>query len=70
MPDQILTPFLFVCKYIMTTAYCAKGYFTTFVFPHLSKSTSCLPGLGVCCGREPTFVHPSTLQLEFTSLAW
>lgn len=42
----------------MTTAYCAKGYFTIFVFPHLSKSTSCLPGLGVCRGREPTFVHP------------
>lgn len=70
MPDQILTPFLFVCKYIMTAAYCAKGYFTILVLPHLSKSTSYFPGLGACCGREPTFVHPSTLQLEFTSLTW
>lgn len=56
---------MFVCKYIMTTAYCIKGYFTIFVLLHLSKSTSFLPGLGVCCGREPTFVHPNTSQLAW-----
>lgn len=49
----------------MTTACCAKGYFTIFVLLHLSKSTSFLPGLGVCRGREPTFVQPNTPQLEW-----
>lgn len=53
---------MFVCKYVTTTAYRAKEYFTILVLLHLSKS-SCLPGLWVC-GGEPASVHPSTLQLE------
>lgn len=41
-----------------------SNIFTIFVLLHLSTSISCLPGLWVCCGREPTSVHPNAPQLE------